>query len=912
MKGRPQEYETTFFKEKGFIRKKCPVCGEYFWTLNPNKKTCGDVECENEYGFIKSIEPTSEWDIHNTIKRWETFFSERGHTILDYYPVVARWREDIYFTIASIAIFQPWVTDGIVDPPANPLVVAQPCIRFGGEFSDIDRIGRTGRHLSSFTMGGQHAFNSPKWRCGYWKDRYLELNFEFLTKVMRIPAEDLTYKEDWWKGGGNAGPSIETFAYGLEIVNGVFMQYKIVNGSLKPLPIRVLDVGWGLERVSWFMQGTPTIYEATFGPLFKWLRDMTSVDVDSDLLLTYGRHVGAIRTETEDLFQNSRKTLAKKLGLSLSEFNKIFGPIESLYAILDHVKTVVMAIPDGGIPANIGGAYNLRAILRRAISLSEKHNLRIDWDELISRTIDYFSRTFHRLATIKHVAPEIWHLESKKFKETIEKAIRELKRLIKKKKIAIIDDAILQRFYLNYGVPPEEIDSIVRRFDLGATVKISPNFYEKIKNRAPTEEKSREKPSPIFPYESEISNLEPTRLLYYEDPYLKTFKGKIIFAKDRYIILDQTAFYPRGGGQLPDTGEIFLENNDTLQILDVFKIGDIVIHVTSKPINSKLNGKIVQGRINWDRRLALMRHHSATHIINGAAQKILGPHVWQMGAEKKPEKAHLDISHYKNLTDEEIRKIEQLANKIVLENRPIHLKFMKRTEAEKKYGVRIYQGGAVPAAVLRIVEIENWDVEACGGTHLTQTILVGPIKIINTRKIHDGVVRIEFVAGERAIDYIHQNEYYLKKSCDILRVQPQNLPRVVERFFIEWKRQKDELSKLWKFMVNNLGRFVSDKVLEKNGKRYLLMRIDVDIKMLFEALKRVKEKADNILIVSTSLAENLFICSGDTEFLNIIKKQVTELGGEFRETKNIIFGSLNIPSDNLLIRIKKILSLNLH
>lgn len=906
MKISSEEYKTKFFEEKGFIRKKCVICGGNFWTLNPQRKTCGDVECEGEYRFIRRIDPDPEWDIHKTIERWTQFFAARGHEVLDYYPVVARWREDIYFTIASIALFQPWVTNGLVDPPANPLVVAQPCIRFGGEFSDIDRIGRTGRHLSSFTMGGQHAFLSKKWTGGYWKERYLELNFEFLTKVLRIPPEELTYKEDWWQGGGNAGPSIETFAYGLEVVNGVFMKYRYVNGNLEPIPIRVLDVGWGLERVAWLMQGTPTIYEATFGPVFLWIKKKLDVwGGDQKLLLNYGRYVGSVRTESQEIFDNSRTNLAKRLGLDIEEFVRIFSRLEATYAILDHVKTVIMAIPDGGIPANIGGAANLRAILRRAVSLAEKNNLDVPWEELIYRTVEYFAKTFHRIKGIESIATDIWHYEMNRFYETIERAVRELKKIIKKRRVKIVGDELLRYFYTNYGIPPEEIEYLSEKLNLGIKVNVSPNFYESIRLMQ-KEEKAKGIEKVLF--EDEIRSLPETKMLFYDDPYAKEFNARVIFARDHYLVFDKTLFYPIGGGQLHDEGVVEI-NGRRFNIVRVFRVAKVVVHQTAESVDGVEIDAEVYGRINWGRRLALMRHHTATHIINGAAQRVLGPHVWQMGAEKKPEKAHLDISHYKNLSFEELQEIEKLANKIVLENRKINLMFLPRTEAEKRFGVRIYQGGAVPAAVLRIVDIENWDVEACGGTHLTQTILVGPIKIIGAKKIHDGVVRIEFVAGESAVSYIQEYERYLRKACDVLRVQPENLAKVVERFFIDWKRQKDELSKLWKLLIAHIENFVRDRVVNLNGKRFVIARIDLDLGSLIQAVSRISRVYDNILLVSSSLGENLFVATGEESFLGIVKEIVVRLGGEIKASKNKIFGKLKAPADNLLVGVKKALGI---
>ena len=264
-------YEVTIFKENGYERRKCKVCGDYFWTIEETD-ICGDTKCVGGYKFIGQT-LNGEWDFNEAINRWCGFFERHGHTRIVEYPVVSRWRSDMYFTIASIADFQPWVLNGTIPPPANPLVVPQPCIRF----NDTDNIGRSGRHLSCFTMGGQHSFNSEKQNLkGYWMDGCMELNFKFLTEELRLKPKEISYREDIWAGGGNFGPCIEAFARGLEIVNNVFMQYVILpDGSYEEMEMQVIDVGWGLERVAWFSQGTPTVYEATFGPVLDYMKKQT-------------------------------------------------------------------------------------------------------------------------------------------------------------------------------------------------------------------------------------------------------------------------------------------------------------------------------------------------------------------------------------------------------------------------------------------------------------------------------------------------------------------------------------------------------------------------------------------------------------------------------------------------------------
>ena len=855
-----EEYQVPFFEEMGFVRKKCKVCGRYFWTLDPNRETCGDVECEGVYRFIENRRWNPQWDIHATIKKWTEFFKKRGHEVLEPYPVVARWRDDIEFTIASIAVFQPWVVNGIVDPPANPLVIPQPCLRFGGEFSDIDNIGKTGRHLTSFTMGGQHAFNSKKFKA-YWKDTYVRLNFEFHRDVLGIPEKEIIYKEDVWSGGGNFGPSLETFAYGLEIVNGVFMQYRFTKDGYEPLDLKVLDVGWGLERISWFMQRTPTIYEATFGPVLEWLLESIGLNVDYNLLVKYSRLSGMLDTGSPDKFRETRNRIAEMIGLKLEELDTLLGPIEAVYAILDHTKTLVFSVPDGGIPSNVGGYYNLRVIIRRALTLAEKYGFDIDWEELLHRQIDYFSKTFKRIEEGRKVVPEIWKEETKRYKKTLAKGTTEVLKLVKKKKDKVIGFNELKKLYINFGIPPETVEELGKK--LGIKVETPSNFYDLIRlEKLPKSEEISEHAEggeTIDRLEKKLIDIPPTRKLYYEDRYMKEFEGQVLFTRDKFLVLNQTVFYPTGGGQQHDTG-IIEYNGKTYRVINVFKVKQVIVHELDQDVSIPIGAK-VKGKIDWERRYALMRHHTATHVINGAAMRVLGPHVWQVGADKTPERARLDISHFRNLTDDEVKEIERLANKIVFENRPVISEEMDRTSAEKKYGVRIYQGGAIPEKTLRIVNIKDWDVEACGGTHLNSTGEIGLIKITGVKKIHDGVVRLIFVAGDKALDYIDKEEKYLKEACEVLKVTPEDLPKTVDRFFKEWKEQQNVIKRLSNQIVDVIQFIAEKNTISQDGSKHTIFRVDIPTEFLINSLRQLKGKYDSVAIVSLYMGNLIVVVS---------------------------------------------------
>ena len=249
------------------------------------------------------------------------------------------------------------------------------------------------------------------------------------------------------------------------------------------------------------------------------------------------------------------------------------------------------------------------------------------------------------------------------------------------------------------------------------------------------------------------------------------------------VVLEKTYFYPTSGGQLHDTGLI---NN--CSVIDVFKQGDLIVHVLEK-VNFK-QGETVNCLIDSERRYQLAKHHTATHIINAAARKILGNHINQAGAKKDVDKAHIDITHYQSLSEEELKNIENEANRLVNEKIPTRLYFMARDEAERRYGMEIYQGGAVPGKQLRIVEILGTDIECCGGTHLKNTYEANPIKILKSHKISDSIVRIEFKAGKAAVSEEKKELTIEKEIAKLLDCEINHITKRAEELFLIWKKIK--------------------------------------------------------------------------------------------------------------------------
>lgn len=870
-----EDYEVELFKEKGYIRKQCPICKHNFWTLVPDKETCGDTRCSGGYKFLNKKGKNLDFD--QTIKSLTNFFVKNGHTAIKDYPVVSRWRADMDFTIASIADFQPWVLEGVIDPPANPLVVPQMCIRTGGEFSDIDNIGKTARHLTSFVMFGQHAFNSPNLTTGYWMDRCIELNFKYLTEELELKPEDISYVEGIWSGGGNFGPNLEAMAFGTELVNNVFIAYGFRNGKVKKLDMQVIDVGWGLERTSWFSQGAPTIYDAIFPKAIDYLKKENDYTIDRKLLLEYSRLSGLLAVEEVKDLKDERIGLAKKLGMSYDEMIEKIGPLESMYAIADHARTLSMTIADGAIPSNVGGGYNLRVLLRRIIALKELFKLQFSLSELFDLQINHLSISYPRVGEHRNQIHKIIDLEVKRYEETKVSGRRIVNQLLEKNKK--IDFNTLVDLYQNNGINPLMIKELAK--ERKVEVEVPDDFYIKLEEYLSKQIKKEE------PEESKLPKVDKdlvTIPLYYVDVYQTKFTAKILDVVDEYnLILDQTLFYPTGGGQIHDTGKIIFKDK-VYNVIDVFRVGSTIIHKLKEKCDLPA-GTEIKGEIDGKRRLAIMRHHTAVHVVNNAAKKVLGDHIWQAGADKTPEKARLDVTHFQAISFEELQKIENLANKVVFENRKIEKEDLERDEAEKDYGFQIYQGGVVPGKVLHIVTVDSWDTEACGGTHLDNTGDIGIIKLIGSERIQDGIVRLEILAGEPALNYIQNQEKILKESAQILSVEPKILPKTIRRFFKEWKEQKKTIESLNKKIAEL--QYSSKKVETKKIKStdVIVEQISGNQKeLIVQASTAVQNLDDGICILISSEDDKITIVGckskqSKANIVNIVKELSLIAGG---------------------------------
>ncbi len=843
-----KHYELEIFREKGFVRKSCKTCGRHFWTLNPDREDCGDPPCQ-KYEFIGNPITKRKFDYIEAWREFEDFFKKNGHASVPRYPVIDRWRPDLFFTMASIQDFQRIDQGNMVfEYPAKTLVVPQVCLRF----NDIPNVGVTGRHHTSFIMSGQHSFG------GYWKDRCIELNFRFLTERMGIPEEELTYKEDLWAMPDFSafGPSIETFSRGLELVNSVFMQFTKTGDSYKELPLKVIDVGWGHERLVWFSQGTHTGYDAVFGPVIKWMKKQAGFR-ESDVLNRYANLAGNLNIDEVRNIDKAREQIAKSLGISVREMLDIVEPMQAMYAIADHTKTLLFAVTDAGIPSNTGGGYNLRVLLRRAFSFLDEFGFPFSLDDIARLHAKHLHPLFPELMEGLDLFSKIVEIERERYRKTIEKA-----RSIVRKELSrgrLNTDSLI-KLYTSNGVTPEIVEAEAKK--AGIPFEIPPDFYTKITDMHMVGEKEEEAEEARI----DLSGMPETKLLYYEKPYEREFDAKVLKVSGPWVVLDRTLFYPEGGGQPGDSG-ILISKGKKYSVEASHKIGGVVVHKCKGP----KEGDSVHGIIDWERRHQLMRMHTATHVVAGSARKVVGKHLWQAGAKKGLDISRIDLSHYKPFTKDEIKQIEKLANRIVSEDHRVDAFFMPRKEAEAKYGFVLYQGGASPGKTIRVVNVANgFDVEGCGGTHVKRTGEIELIKIIKTERIQDGVNRIEFACGTSAYRYIEEMErvaketlgyvntlgissfsFSLRTDTDIasevhdaaeaLSVEPKTLPATMKRFCEEILREHEEL--------NNARRSIGVEEISLDSESFIpkekprtLRELAESVFNAWKSLKKEKEK----------------------------------------------------------------------
>lgn len=875
-----EEYHLNYFKSQGLIRKICTKCGAAFWTRDPDRELCGDAPCV-PYSFIGNpvFKPHS---LDEMREAYLSFFESNGHTRINRYPVAARWRDDIYLTIASIADFQPFVTSGVVPPPANPLTISQPCIRL----NDLDSVGRSGRHLTTFEMMAHHAFNSDDEEI-YWKDRTVELCDQFLESIGGN-LMDVTYKEHPWIGGGNAGPSVEIMIGGLEVATLVFMSLgKTKNDKTPveldgvpyyPIDLRIVDTGYGLERLVWASKGSPTIYDAVFPEMVNDL--MVSAGIEhlldepefTKILGMNAKYAGMMDISGSNLV-TMRKQVAKNINVSYEKLQSIMEPVERIYAIADHTRCLAYMLGDCIVPSNAQEGYLARLVIRRTLRMMNEIRMDNQLFDLIEAQMRFIG--LDSFEQKLDVIREIIANETEKYNQTMSRGARIVQKLAEtyKKENTNIPLKELMTLYDSHGIPPEIVRDIAR--DEGTGVELPDNFYSLVADLH-SESEDEVKEDPYTEIRQRISALPPTHRLYYEQTSDTEFEAMVIDQFNDYIVLDQTLFYPEGGGQPADIG-CLVSKDSMVKVISTVKIGEVILHKIKG--DSIKRGTPIKGLVDENFRWTMMRHHTGTHILLHAAKEVLGAHIHQAGAQKGFDSSRLDLRHFRHITPDELKKIEIAANRLVLSNVHVYTEWEDRTKAEQKYGFCLYQGGVPPGKEIRIVKVAG-DIQACAGTHCRSTGEVGPVKIIRVEHVQDGIERVEFAAGLSAISYMQKTDDIVDKSSEILSVQREVLPSSVERFFSEWKEQKKTIENLQKELVELKIQSLPGE--EINGVLVAVYEVNASPKELVSIATGFANKGGVGLIVGGDEKIHVVAASGieNVDAGEIVKTVCNILGGK--------------------------------
>ncbi len=725
----------------------------------------------------------------------------------------------LLFTSAGMVQFKPYFL-GEQAPPAPRATTAQKCLRT----TDIEDVGDTS-HCTFFEMLGNFSFGD------YFKAEAIPWAWEFLTQVLNLNPEHLrftVYEDDdeayelwracgvperkifrfdehsnYWPAGviskgpsGPCGPCSEIFfdtqnhlpatpdgvwddKRWLEIWNLVFMQYdRGDGGSLVPLPRRNIDTGMGLERTAAVIAGLRGPFETDlFAPILRKLEELSG--------LTYGG--------TDD------------------------GKIDIAFRrVADHVRATAFCLADGVLPSNVGRGYVLRRIMRRAL-LAGRGTLGLDKPflaDILPTVIEQRQSDYPELARRQSTILRYARMEESQFRRTLDAGTSRLAALldsdfVKQSRTVTGDDAFL--LFTTYGFPPEMTQELAG--EQSVTVDMA-RFAELLEQHAIISEggKTREVfVDSILPALRE-TGARATLFVGYSEPH--TQSPIVAIVKDgqlvstaaegefAQIVLDQTPFYAEAGGQVGDTGFLHGEAG-AFQVNDTQKEGGYTFH-RGQVTNGELRvGDSIDAQIDAARRLAIARNHTTTHLLHRALQDILGPHVQQRGSLVSPERLRFDFAHDRAMTPSEVRQTEGLVNEKILDNLSVRTSEKPIEDARQMGAMMLF--GEKYGDVVRVVQMEDFSLEFCGGTHLAQTAQAGLFKIVGESSTQAGVRRIEAVTGKSALMRTLDQERLLQDIAGTLKTSVTGTLASVERLQADLRERERELGALHKAAAGGMA-----------------------------------------------------------------------------------------------------------
>jgi alanyl-tRNA synthetase len=830
------------------------------------------------------------------------FFATKQHQIVKSSSLVPGNDATLLFTNAGMVPFKD-VFLGAEKRSYTRATSAQRCVRAGGKHNDLENVGYTARHHTFFEMMGNFSFGD------YFKNDAISFAWEFLTGVLSIPKEKLlvtvydtdqeafSYWKDiigvpedkiirigdkspdkkfesdnFWSMGdtGPCGPCSEIFydhgenIFGgppgspdedgdrfIEIWNIVFMQFnRQIDGTMESLPNPSIDTGMGLERISAIMQNVHSNYEI-------------------------------------DIFQALIKDTAILLNCNDLEH-------KSLRVISDHIRSCSFLIVDGVVPSNEGRGYVLRRIIRRAI----RHGHKLEaqghfFHKLVTSLITQMGAAYPELTQQQAIIEKLLRIEEEQFGRTLDRGMLLLDNILANLLGDTIKGSDVFKLYDTYGFPADLTADIARERHLKIDHAGFDEAMQKQRQRAQqasqfgtdyNEQLKSDHKTDFKGYDNESYSATVVELFNNQshEPVSQLNSGE-----RGIVILDHTPFYAESGGQVGDSGSLHLDGG-FFEVTDTIKVGNAFAHKGLAHTNIGLNRR-VKAEINVERREAIIKNHTATHLLHAALRKILGEHVTQKGSLCDSDKLRFDFSHFEGVTGDELIAVEQMVNDEIRRNHNKNTESMYIEEAKEKGAMALF--GEKYDDEVRVVTLGDFSIELCGGVHVNRTGDIGLLKIVSESGVAAGVRRIEAVTGQSALTYTNQQASLLTQIASLVKSDVNNVNSKVEALISRAKQLEKQVSLLKQEFAAQAGSDLVNQAITIEGIKVLIADLGgVESKALRGMVDELKNKMQSgIIMLATANGGKAGLIAGVTkdlisrvkagELVNMVAEQVGGKGG---------------------------------
>ncbi|MFM0737119.1 alanine--tRNA ligase [Paraburkholderia xenovorans] len=831
------------------------------------------------------------------------FFESKGHTIVRSSSLVPGNDPTLLFTNSGMVQFKD-VFLGAESRPYSRATTAQRSVRAGGKHNDLENVGYTARHHTFFEMLGNFSFGD------YFKRDAIHYAWELLTGVYQLPKEKLwvtVYHEDdeahdiwakevgvpveriirigdnkgaryasdnFWQMAdvGPCGPCSEIFydhgpdVWGgppgspeedgdryIEIWNLVFMQFsRDAQGKLTPLPKQCVDTGMGLERIAAVLQHVHSNYE---------------IDLFQALIKAAGRETGVA-----DLTNNSLKVIA------------------------DHIRACSFLIVDGVIPGNEGRGYVLRRIVRRAIrhgyKLGKKGSF---FHRMVPDLVAQMGDAYPELKDAEQRVTDVLRQEEERFFETIEHGMSILESALADldaKGGKTLDGELAFKLHDTYGFPLDLTADVCREREV--TVDEAAFDEAMARQREQARAAGKFKMAQGLDYSGAKTTFHGYEKIAFDDAKVIALYvdgasvQQVEDGQQAVVVLDHTPFYAESGGQVGDQG-VLANASVRFAVLDTLKVqADVVGHHGTLEQGTLKVGDVVKAEIDTVRRARTARNHSATHLMHKALREVLGTHVQQKGSLVDPDKTRFDFAHNAPMTDEQIRRVEEIVNAEVLANAPGVVQLMSFDEAVKGGAMALF--GEKYGDEVRVLDL-GFSRELCGGTHVQRTGDIGLFKIVMEGGVAAGIRRVEAITGDNAVRFVQELDARINAAAAVLKAQPSELTQRIAQVQDQVKSLEKELSALKSKMASSQGDELAGQAIEVAGVHVLAATLEgADVKTLRETVDKLKDKLKSAAIVLAAVeGGKVSLIAGVTadaskkvkagELVNFVAQQVGGKGG---------------------------------